>query len=57
MQIGSSQTSLAGNLEKLLVSLYGTEWTECGYGLWWALGGLAVYLADLRLSDFLIKWK
>jgi hypothetical protein len=27
--------SLAGNLEKLLMSLYGTEWWECGYGLWY----------------------
>ncbi len=25
--------SLAGNLEKLLMSLYGTEWSERGYGL------------------------
>ncbi len=27
--------SLAGNLEKPLMSLYGTEWRERGYGLWW----------------------
>jgi hypothetical protein len=26
--------SLAGNLEKPLMSLYGTEWRERGYGLW-----------------------
>ncbi len=26
--------SLAGNLEKTLLSLHGTEWTERGYGLW-----------------------
>jgi hypothetical protein len=25
--------SLAGNLEKPLMSLYGTEWSERGYGL------------------------
>ncbi len=25
--------SLAGNLEKPLISLYGTEWRERGYGL------------------------
>jgi hypothetical protein len=25
--------SLAGNLEKPLMSIYGTEWRECGYGL------------------------
>jgi hypothetical protein len=26
--------SLAGNLVKPLLSLYGTEWRERGYGLW-----------------------
>jgi hypothetical protein len=26
--------SLAGNLEKPLMSLYGTEWRERSYGLW-----------------------
>jgi hypothetical protein len=26
--------SLAGNLEKPLMFLYGTEWRERGYGLW-----------------------
>jgi hypothetical protein len=26
--------SLAGNLVKPLLSLYGTKWRECGYGLW-----------------------
>jgi hypothetical protein len=26
--------SLAGNLEKPLMSLYGTEWRERGFGLW-----------------------
>jgi hypothetical protein len=28
---GSSRASLAGNLEKPLMSLYGTEWRERGY--------------------------
>jgi hypothetical protein len=27
--------SLAGNLEKPHKSLYGSEWRERGYGLWW----------------------
>ncbi len=27
--------SLAGNLEKSLMSLFGTEWRERGYGLWY----------------------
>ena len=26
--------SLAGNLEKPLMSLYGTEWRDCGLWLW-----------------------
>jgi hypothetical protein len=35
MQTGSSGTliGLAGNLVKPLISLYGTEWRERGYGL------------------------
>jgi hypothetical protein len=34
MQIGSTETLfLAGNLKKPLMSLYGTEWRESGYGL------------------------
>jgi hypothetical protein len=36
MQTGSSETlngSWAGNLEKPLMSLYGIEWRERGYGL------------------------
>ncbi len=33
MQIGLLGLSLAGNLVKPLLSLYGTEWRERGYGL------------------------
>jgi hypothetical protein len=35
MRTGSSETpiALAGNLDKPLLSLYGTEWRERGYGL------------------------
>ncbi len=29
--------SLTVNLEKPLMSLYGTEWRERGYGLWWKI--------------------
>ncbi len=32
MQTGSSGLSLAGNMVKPLLSLYGTEWRERGYG-------------------------
>jgi hypothetical protein len=34
MQTGFSDTFIAAKLEKPLLSLYGTEWRECGYGLW-----------------------
>jgi hypothetical protein len=33
MQTGSSVTLIGGNLEKLLLFLYGTEWRERGCGL------------------------
>ncbi len=34
MQTVLLELSLTGNLEKLLMSLYGTEWRERDYGLW-----------------------
>jgi hypothetical protein len=33
MQTGSSETLIGWNLEKSLMTLYGTEWRERGYGL------------------------
>jgi hypothetical protein len=34
MQTGSSETLIGWNLEKPLLSHYGTEWRERGYRLW-----------------------
>jgi hypothetical protein len=40
METGSSETLIGENLEKPLLSLYGSEWRERGYGLsgMWKLG-------------------
>ncbi len=54
--------SLAGNLVKPLLSLYGTEWRERGYGLWkvsedqWSGGHDTTYQERLWLPDVPWRW-
>ncbi len=58
--------SLAGNLVKPLLSLYGTEWRERGYGLWmdgvdklqlktWPMGQF-FSLPQTYFYSFLVLW-
>ncbi len=44
-----SGLSLAGNLVKPLLSLYGAEWRERGYGLW------ELFTAPLDLCRWLMR--
>jgi hypothetical protein len=49
MQLVLPRLSLAGNLEKLLMSFYWTEWRERGYGLWYECHCVILVTSDIFL--------